>query len=120
MKPDPAPRERISVALFGAAGYTGLELAKLLARHPRVRLACAASDTHAGRAVDGADRPARAAASRSSTDRGARRRPRLRRRAARRAARAGARARAAAARGRPARDRSVARVPRRRPTPSTA
>jgi N-acetyl-gamma-glutamyl-phosphate reductase len=39
------------VALFGAAGYTGLELAKLLAGHPRVRLACAASDGHAGRPV---------------------------------------------------------------------
>jgi N-acetyl-gamma-glutamyl-phosphate reductase len=39
------------VALFGAAGYTGLELVKLLARHPRVRLACAASDGHAGRPV---------------------------------------------------------------------
>jgi N-acetyl-gamma-glutamyl-phosphate reductase len=39
------------VALFGAAGYAGLELAKLLACHPNVRLACAASDTHAGRPV---------------------------------------------------------------------
>jgi N-acetyl-gamma-glutamyl-phosphate reductase len=39
------------VALFGAAGYTGLELAKLLAGHPRLRLACAASDGHAGRPV---------------------------------------------------------------------
>lgn len=39
------------LALFGAAGYTGLELVKLLARHPRVRLACAASDRHAGRPV---------------------------------------------------------------------
>jgi len=40
-----------AVALFGAAGYTGLELVKLLSRHPRVRLACAASDGHAGRPV---------------------------------------------------------------------
>jgi N-acetyl-gamma-glutamyl-phosphate reductase len=40
------------VALFGAAGYTGLELVKLLSRHPRVRLACAASDGHAGRPVE--------------------------------------------------------------------
>ncbi|MEO8700884.1 MAG: N-acetyl-gamma-glutamyl-phosphate reductase [Kofleriaceae bacterium] len=39
------------VALFGAAGYAGLELAKLLAAHPRIRVACAASDTHAGRSV---------------------------------------------------------------------
>lgn len=40
-----------AVALFGAAGYTGLELMKLLARHPGVRLACAASDGHAGELV---------------------------------------------------------------------
>lgn len=42
---------RTDVALFGAAGYTGLELVKLLSRHPCVRLACAASDGHAGRPV---------------------------------------------------------------------
>jgi N-acetyl-gamma-glutamyl-phosphate reductase len=41
----------IDVALFGAAGYTGLELAKLLAVHPHVRVRCAASDTHAGKPV---------------------------------------------------------------------
>lgn len=40
-----------SVALFGAAGYTGLELAKLLPLHPNVSFACAASDTHAGKPV---------------------------------------------------------------------
>jgi N-acetyl-gamma-glutamyl-phosphate reductase len=40
------------VALFGAAGYSGLELVKLLSRHPRVRLVCAASDGHAGRPVE--------------------------------------------------------------------
>ena len=51
------------VALFGAAGYTGLELAKLLATHPDVRLACAASDAHAGRPLEdltGRDHGARA------------------------------------------------------------
>lgn len=42
-----------TVALFGAAGYTGLELAKLLPLHPNVRLVCAASDTHAGKPVSG-------------------------------------------------------------------
>ncbi|MBA2545005.1 MAG: N-acetyl-gamma-glutamyl-phosphate reductase [Deltaproteobacteria bacterium] len=42
----------VDVALFGAAGYAGLELAKLLASHPGVRLACAASDTHAGKTLD--------------------------------------------------------------------
>ena len=41
----------IDVALFGAAGYTGLELAKLCGGHPHVRLRCAASDTHAGKPV---------------------------------------------------------------------
>ena len=39
------------VALFGAAGYTGLELAKLLPLHPQLVFACAASDTHAGKPV---------------------------------------------------------------------
>jgi N-acetyl-gamma-glutamyl-phosphate reductase len=39
------------VALFGAAGYTGLELAKLLPLHPNLSFACAASDTHAGKPV---------------------------------------------------------------------
>jgi N-acetyl-gamma-glutamyl-phosphate reductase len=42
----------VEVALFGAAGYAGLELVKLLSRHPRVRLACAASDAHAGRPTE--------------------------------------------------------------------
>lgn len=42
----------VDVALFGAAGYSGLELAKILAVHPGVRLACAASDTHAGKLVE--------------------------------------------------------------------
>lgn len=41
----------MDVALFGAAGYAGLELLKLLAVHPRVRLVAAASDTYAGRSV---------------------------------------------------------------------
>ncbi len=41
-----------SVAVFGAAGYAGLELVKLLAVHPGVRIACAASDARAGTPVD--------------------------------------------------------------------
>jgi N-acetyl-gamma-glutamyl-phosphate reductase len=41
----------MDIALFGAAGYAGIELAKLLAGHPHARLACAASDSHAGRPV---------------------------------------------------------------------
>lgn len=44
----------MDVALFGAAGYAGLELIKLLATHPHARLVCAASDTHAGKPVSGA------------------------------------------------------------------
>jgi N-acetyl-gamma-glutamyl-phosphate reductase len=42
-----------TVTVFGAAGYAGLELVKLLAAHPGVRLACAASDARAGKLVDG-------------------------------------------------------------------
>ena len=41
----------MDVALFGAAGYSGLELIKLLATHPHARLVCAASDTHAGKPI---------------------------------------------------------------------
>lgn len=40
------------VALFGAAGYSGLELVKLLALHPDVQLVAAASDTHAGKPLE--------------------------------------------------------------------
>jgi len=47
----PLMTKPIDVALFGAAGYTGLELLKLLAVHPHVRLRCAASDTHAGKPI---------------------------------------------------------------------
>jgi N-acetyl-gamma-glutamyl-phosphate reductase len=39
------------VTLFGAAGYTGVELLKLLALHPQVSLVAAASDTNAGKPV---------------------------------------------------------------------
>jgi len=39
------------VALFGAAGYSGVELLKLLAQHPGVTLVAAASDTQAGKPV---------------------------------------------------------------------
>jgi N-acetyl-gamma-glutamyl-phosphate reductase len=41
-----------NVAVFGAAGYAGLELVKLLAVHPGVRLVCAASDARAGTSLD--------------------------------------------------------------------
>lgn len=39
------------VAVFGAAGYTGLELVKLLALHPNIELVAASSDSHAGTSV---------------------------------------------------------------------
>jgi len=42
------------VALFGAAGYSGVELLKLLAQHPGVTLVAAASDTQAGNSIDAA------------------------------------------------------------------
>lgn len=37
------------VALFGAAGYSGVELLKLLAQHPGVELVAAASDSQTGK-----------------------------------------------------------------------
>ncbi len=39
------------VIVFGAAGYSGVELTKLLSQHPDARIAFAASDTHAGKAL---------------------------------------------------------------------
>jgi N-acetyl-gamma-glutamyl-phosphate reductase len=41
-----------NVAVFGAAGYSGLELVKLLAVHPDAKLVCAASDLRAGQPLD--------------------------------------------------------------------
>jgi len=43
---------RIPVALYGAAGYGGQELLRLLANHPGLRVAVATSQRHAGRAVE--------------------------------------------------------------------
>jgi N-acetyl-gamma-glutamyl-phosphate reductase len=45
-------RSMHNIAVFGAAGYTGLELVKLLAVHPDARLVCAASDMRAGMPLD--------------------------------------------------------------------
>ncbi len=39
----------MDVIVFGAAGYSGVELTKLLSQHPHARLVAAASDTHAGK-----------------------------------------------------------------------
>ncbi len=41
-----------NVAVFGAAGYSGLELVKLLSVHPEAKLVCAASDMRAGSALE--------------------------------------------------------------------
>lgn len=43
-----------TVAVFGAGGYAGLELLKLLATHPSVRVVAAASDARAGTSIDDA------------------------------------------------------------------
>jgi N-acetyl-gamma-glutamyl-phosphate reductase len=40
--------ERLQVGIIGASGYTGAELARLIARHPSFELAYATGDTQAG------------------------------------------------------------------------
>ncbi len=42
---------RVKVAVFGASGYTGLELMRLLARHPAVELTAVTSREYQGRKV---------------------------------------------------------------------
>ena len=44
--------QRTPVAVVGATGYVGVELLRLLARHPDVRVAYASSEQHRGRRVD--------------------------------------------------------------------
>jgi len=44
----------IRVGIFGATGYTGIELAKIFARHPQVEIKFATSDTHAGKKLSDA------------------------------------------------------------------
>ena len=50
------------IGILGAGGYTGRELARLLARHPRARIAWATSESDAGRelgdVIPGVDGPA--------------------------------------------------------------
>ena len=41
------PRD-INVAILGASGYTGAELLRLLAGHPRFRIAALTADRNAG------------------------------------------------------------------------
>lgn len=43
--------ERLQVGIIGASGYTGAELARLIARHPRFELVYATGDTQAGTAA---------------------------------------------------------------------
>src|SRR2546421_506861 len=50
--PGPSPAaaaERVGVGIVGVSGYSGIELARLLARHPRFRPAFVTSDRWAGR-----------------------------------------------------------------------
>lgn len=39
----------VRIGIFGASGYTGYELVKILARHPLAQLVFATSETHAGK-----------------------------------------------------------------------
>lgn len=41
----------VKASIAGASGYTGVELVRLLARHPAVELATLTSETHAGRRI---------------------------------------------------------------------
>ena len=40
---------QINVAIIGASGYTGADAVRLLAAHPRARIAALAGNAHAGR-----------------------------------------------------------------------
>jgi N-acetyl-gamma-glutamyl-phosphate reductase len=44
---------RCRAAVIGATGYTGLELVRLLRRHPSIDLTIATSESEAGRSVSG-------------------------------------------------------------------
>ncbi len=44
----------IRIGIFGATGYTGIELAKIFARHPQAQIVFATSDTHAGKKLSDA------------------------------------------------------------------
>ncbi len=43
--------QALRVCVFGATGYTGIELLRILATHPRVKITSATSRSHAGRDV---------------------------------------------------------------------
>lgn len=44
----------VRVGIFGATGYTGIELVKILARHPQAEIKFATSDSHAGKKLSDA------------------------------------------------------------------
>ncbi len=44
----------IRVGIFGVTGYTGIELVKILARHPQAQIAFATSDSYAGKKLSDA------------------------------------------------------------------
>ncbi len=44
----------IRVGIFGATGYTGIELVKILARHPQAQIAFATSDSYVGKKLSDA------------------------------------------------------------------
>src|SRR6185369_13516283 len=48
----PASRARVPVAVLGATGYTGVELLRLLARHPGVELTHLSSEQYRGKRAD--------------------------------------------------------------------
>lgn len=45
----------IQVGIYGASGYTGMELVNILGKHPAIEIAFATSDTYAGDIVPGTD-----------------------------------------------------------------
>ncbi len=42
-------KDQLRVAIFGASGYTGQELTRLLVRHPNVAIEALVSHTYAGK-----------------------------------------------------------------------
>ncbi|RAI25119.1 hypothetical protein CH340_25750, partial [Rhodoplanes serenus] len=41
--------DKIRIGVLGASGYTGADLVRLAARHPRVEIAALTANTHAGK-----------------------------------------------------------------------
>ena len=47
----PATDKKAKIGIFGASGYTGAELVRLLLRHPRAELALLTADRRAGKSM---------------------------------------------------------------------